>query len=74
MQASSSRNNSMTLQLFKNMIETDFGGVMLRDLNCDNKVSFKSLEFQKLMREHNMTMHYSDVGETNKNSIMEYFI
>ena len=41
------------------------------NLNCDNE--FNVIEFNNLMEKHNVKCWFSDLGEINKNAIVEKF-
>jgi len=42
-----------------------------KNINCDNE--FNTTQLNEFFKKHKITMHYSDVGEINKNAIVERF-
>jgi len=59
-------------RLFEQMVQEDLKGVWPKHLNCDNE--FIDGEFARMLNDHGTTVHYSEVGESNKNSLVERFI
>jgi hypothetical protein len=59
-------------RLFREFVEKELHGVWPKHLNCDNEYIEKS--FAAMLSEHKTTVHYSEVGESNKNSLVERFI
>lgn len=54
------------------VVDKGLGGVWPKHLNCDNE--FIGAAFASTLKAHGVTVHFSDVGESNKNSIVERFI
>ena len=82
--ATTNRKGPTYTRLLKEMIEEEFGGRWPMDLNCDQEFKFgfkkdpkskgEEENFMQLLADHNVTVHFSETGEVNKNSIMERFI
>lgn len=67
-----SRKGETYTRLFKELVEEELGGVWPYHLNCDREFDYGP--FVDMLREHNVKVHYSKVGESNKNAIVERFI
>jgi len=73
-------------ELLREIIKEDFGERWPTDLNCDQEFKFgfkkedpkgkgkKKASFMRLLTDHNVTVHFLETEEVNKNSIVERFI
>lgn len=59
-------------RIFRELVEKELDGKWPDHLNCDRE--FKFTPFLQMLQEHNVKVHFSEVGESNKNAIVERFI
>lgn len=81
--ATTNRRGPTYARLLKEMVEEDFEGRWPKDLNCDQEFRFgfrkegqkkQELNFMQLLADHDVTVHFLETGEANKNSSVERFI
>jgi len=82
--ATTNRKGPTYTRLLKEMIEEDFGKRWPTDLNCDQEFKFgfkkdpknkgEEANFMQLLVDNNVAVHFLEMEEANKNSIMERFI
>lgn len=70
--ATTTREGPTYTRLFKEMVENELGGVWPKHLNCDNEFIYS--DFVRMLGDNRVEVHFSEVGESNKNSLVERFI
>lgn len=66
-----SRENNIILENINDIIEQDFENGKIENINCDNE--FNKKVFNDWATRNNITFHFSDPEEINKNAIVERF-